>query len=257
MPTSRPTRSPRRAAELIVLPRPAPSPALLSIHQAIVTCERCPRLRAHCRRMATIKKAAFRDQTYWGRPVPGFGDPDARVLLIGLAPAAHGANRTGRVFTGDGAGGSGDFLMRALHDNQLASQPTSRGPDDGLQLTGAVHRGRGALRPARQQAHTAGARALPALPRRRVERTSEPPRRRLSRPHRFRHLLARAARPRVRRPPASDIRPWRALPGRRRAARARRLSPQPPEHQHRPAHTTDARGRVRESAADCVAPRMT
>jgi len=124
-------------ADTIVLPRPAPSPALLPVYLAIVTCERCPRLRAHCQRIATVKKAAYRDETYWGRPVPGFGDPDARVLLIGLAPAAHGANRTGRVFTGDGAGGSGDFLMRALHVNGLASKPTSRGPDDGLALIGA------------------------------------------------------------------------------------------------------------------------
>ena len=130
-------RMPREVADHIVLARPAPSAALQHIHQAIVTCQRCPRLRTHCQHMATVKRAAFRDETYWGRPVPGFGDPNARVLLIGLAPAAHGANRTGRVFTGDGVGGSGDFLMQALHVNGLASQPTSRGADDGLQLTGA------------------------------------------------------------------------------------------------------------------------
>jgi uracil-DNA glycosylase family 4 len=130
-------RSPPRAAEAIALPRPAPSPPLMPIHQAIVTCERCDRLRRYCQRIASEKKAAYRGETYWGRPVPGFGDPEARVLIIGLAPAAHGANRTGRVFTGDGVGGSGDFLMRALHVNGLASLPTSHDPDDGLELTGA------------------------------------------------------------------------------------------------------------------------
>ena len=81
------------------------------------------------------KKRAHRDDTYWGRPVPGFGDPAARLLLVGLAPAAHGANRTGRVFTGDGAGGSGDFLMSALHRTGFANIPTSQHPDDGLRLT--------------------------------------------------------------------------------------------------------------------------
>jgi len=102
--------------------------------RAIVGCNRCPRLRRHCRKVASEKRAAFRNETYWGKPVPGFGDPDARVLLLGLAPAAHGGNRTGRVFTGDGAGGSGDFLMAALHANGFANQPYSRGIDDGLRL---------------------------------------------------------------------------------------------------------------------------
>ena len=87
--------------------------------------------------MAIEKKAAHRDDEYWGRPVPGFGDPLARVLVIGLAPAAHGANRTGRVFTGDGPGASGDFLMRAMHEHGFANIPTARHPDDGLTLTDA------------------------------------------------------------------------------------------------------------------------
>ncbi|MGE0443893.1 MAG: uracil-DNA glycosylase [Vicinamibacterales bacterium] len=100
-------------------------------------CDRCPRLRQYCARVAREKKRAHRDDTYWGRPVPGFGDPNARVLLVGLAPAAHGANRTGRVFTGDGIGGSGDFLMSALHRTGFASLPTSRHVDDGLALTDA------------------------------------------------------------------------------------------------------------------------
>ncbi|MEO5742567.1 MAG: uracil-DNA glycosylase [Vicinamibacterales bacterium] len=84
-----------------------------------------------------MKRAAFRNDTYWARPVPGFGDPRARVLILGLAPAAHGANRTGRVFTGDGGGGSGDFLMTAMHRHGFASIPTSQSIDDGLVLTDA------------------------------------------------------------------------------------------------------------------------
>jgi len=109
--------------------------SLASVRKQIITCNRCPRLRAYCQRIGREKRAAFRDDTYWARPVPGFGDPKARIVLIGLAPAAHGANRTGRVFTGDGGGGSGDFLMAALHANGLANQQTSQSVDDGLKLT--------------------------------------------------------------------------------------------------------------------------
>lgn len=114
--------------------RPRP---LAEVHGAIIKCQRCPRLRSYCERVAREKRAAYRHELYCGKPVPGFGDPRARLLILGLAPAAHGANRTGRMFTGDGPGGAGNFLMAALYRAGFANRPTSDRVDDGLRLKDA------------------------------------------------------------------------------------------------------------------------
>ena len=124
--------------EVAPLPMDRPSPvdraALAELEAEIVACRRCPRLVEWRERVAREKVARYADEPYWGRPLPGFGDPEARVLIVGLAPAAHGGNRTGRVFTGDR---SGDFLWTALHETGFADRASSRRADDGLALTDA------------------------------------------------------------------------------------------------------------------------
>src|SRR5271154_5913212 len=105
--------------------------AMAELNARVVNCERCPRLREYCAEVARVRRRAYLDQVYWGRPVPSFGDPLARVLVLGLAPGAHGSNRTGRPFTGDG---SGNFLYPVLYETGFASQPIATSRDDGMKL---------------------------------------------------------------------------------------------------------------------------
>ena len=134
---------------------------LAVLQQEVIACRRCPRLVEYIAEIGRVKRRAYRDWDYWAKPVPSFGDPKARVLILGLAPGAHGSNRTGRPFTGDA---SGAILYRVLYRAGFASQPESRSRDDDLRLTGAYITAVGALRSAGQQADDRRTAQLPSVP---------------------------------------------------------------------------------------------
>src|SRR6266851_1661386 len=192
---------------------------LIAVNRAIVSCARCPRLRAYCRRVARDKKREFRAWTYWGKPVPGFGDPDARLLVVGLAPAAHGANRTGRMFTGDS---SGNWLYEALYRHGFASQPQSLARDDGLTLIDCyISAAARCAPPGNKPSHVELERCRPYIAAelrllQRVRVVGAAP-------------VARAA----------SVRPRRGDDAARRVRGHRVVPPEPAKHQHRQAHARD------------------
>ena len=210
--------------------------ALEGLERRVVDCRACPRLVEWREQVAREKRAAFADQEYWGRPAPGFGDPEASVYVLGLAPAAHGANRTGRVFTGDR---SGDWLFASMHRTGFANQPVSVSRDDGLRLDGAFVAA--AVRCAPPANKPLPAERDNCLPYAREELDLlRPAGDRL--PGRLR--VGRGL------PPALDqaqaeVRARGGARGGGRAAADRLLSPQPAEHVHGQAHRGDDRRRVR------------
>lgn len=131
--TRQPLAEPAHATPFYNPGMPDAAESLAALNRRIVACTRCARLGPYCAEVARVRRRAYADFSYWGRPVPSFGDPEARVLLLGLAPGAHGSNRTGRMFTGDG---SGDFLFPVLHEAGFASQPVASTRDDGMKLRG-------------------------------------------------------------------------------------------------------------------------
>ena len=204
--------------------------SLLTVRRQIVSCQRCQRLRAYCVRVARQKRASFRNETYWGRPVPGLGDRHARVLVLGLAPAAHGANRTGRVFTGDS---SANFLLRAMHGAGFASMPTSRYTQGRPQADQRLHQRRRSLRAPREQTYAPRDRQLSTVSRGRDRYAYPNSRRRNAGTDCLRHLLAVDGQARRPAQAAVSLRPRAGLHGPRHPRTRRFLSPKPAEHQHR------------------------